>query len=542
MNPSEAGAAVVLHRLPSFHLSAALTETMPPGAQSDKTMLSDYCWLAVVRGQGTIAINSKLHPLYAGVCLMMRPGSVVRTEAASAEALLLYRLHFIVDDPGGRGANGSGAAEELLGLGEVRFQQLHLLAEFMEELAAGAAQTDPLGTFRANIRFQELLADLFEQNRPGDSEQTAIRTVEQTIVVMHRSFREVLSIDQLARDAGVGRAKYNSLFKSITGSTPIDYLTQLRINRAKTLLQQPGSRLKDVAAEAGFQDEYYFSRRFKMTVGMSPKRYANRYARQPRIVSLQYLGELLSLGVKPVGTNESLLHAFPAEAKGVAGIGEPFDADFVLRLKPDLILLPSFLPKDWHETIAKLAPVAEIDWFDDVYARMNKIGALLDRRKEAEAWIGRYEAKSERTREFIAPYVSPGESATAFIYDGKHRKLFIYGRYNFGHTLYRALRFAPPDKLRKLMERDKRLRWTHIEPEAMQEYAGDRVFLLVTEDDAAQKWARAMLGSTAWTRLPAVRNGRAYVVPCKWGLYDPLTLDHHLDEMAELLTNSAGGW
>jgi iron complex transport system substrate-binding protein len=423
----------------------------------------------------------------------------------------------------------------LLCTGEVSFQPFWRLAEFLEDLYRNRYSGGALESFRMNVRFQEMIAILLEQNRTGKPKADALQAVERTIAYMHRSYDENISIEQLVQEAGISRWQYNALFKSLTGTTPIDYLTELRINRAKSLLLLPGQQLKDVSARAGFRDEYYFSRRFKQTVGISPKQYAQANARQPRILSLQYLGEVLSLGIKPVGANQSLLKQFHHEAGGVHGIEEPLDAETILKLKPDLILFPNFAPRQLVEQFAKVAPAVEVNWHDDVYSRLTKLGELLGRRKEARNWISRYEAKAKRTRELLASYVHASETATAFIYDGSHRKLFVYGAHNFGHTLYRALHFDPPDKVKTLMGQHKSFRWTAIDLESMADYAGDRIFLAVTEDEPALEWARGFVTSEHWRKLPAVQNGRSYVVEHKWGLYDPITLESHLDEMVRLL-------
>ncbi|MDF2660826.1 MAG: hypothetical protein K0Q94_3617 [Paenibacillus sp.] len=517
-----------------FHLSAVQFTSLLSGARTDKMLLSTYCLLTTMKGQGTISIDGVRRPLLPGQCFVLDPGMIIELESAESNVLDAYRVYFEADAPGDSSCTRE-TVEELLCTGEVRFQPFWRMAEFVEQLYRNRHHNGALESFKSNVRFQEIVASLLEQNRPGVSREDAAQAVNRTIAYMHRSYHEEISIEQMAQDAGISRWQYNALFKSLTGTTPIDYLTELRINRAKALLVMPGQQLKDIAARAGFRDEYYFSRRFKQTVGMSPKHYAHSNMSEPRILTLQYLAEVLSLGIKPVGTYQALLDRFQAEADGVQGIEEPFETETMLKLKPDLIILPSFIPRQQFKQFAKVAPAVQFDWFDDIYDRLTKIGELLGRQKEAKRWIESYEAKAERTRELLASHVRAGETATAFIYDTSHRKLFVYGAHNFGYTLYRALHFAPPEKVKSLIGKHRTFRWTAIEPEAIGDYAGDRVFLALPSDELALEWARNMLNSKLWRSLPAVRNGRAYIVEHKWGLYDPITLESHLDEMVRLL-------
>lgn len=522
-------------RPPSFLLSAVQATSLSPGTRADKKLLDVYCLLVTMEGQGALTIDEVRHPLFPGTCFLLVPGAVVGMEAAEASGLDAYRVYFEASMTGERQTGREHADKLLLCPGEVVFQPFRQMAEQVEQLYRGRLGGDMLELFKLQIRFQDMLASLLEQNRPGASSEDAKQAVNRTISYMHRHYAEPITIEQLAKDAGIGRWQYNVLFKSLTGVTPIDYLTELRINRAKALLALPGRPLKDVAARVGFRDEYYLSRRFKQTVGLSPKQYASSRAREPRIVTQQYLGELLSLGIKPVGTNEILLSRFRAMADGVQGIEEPFEPESMVALKPDLIIMPSFVPEQQMKRIAKVAPAVEFSWDDDIGVRLTKIGELLGRRKEARQWIERYEAKAQRTRARLKPHVRPGETAAAFIYDASSRKLFVYGAYNFGYTLYRALRFAPPDKVRALIGASSSFHWAAIEPEAIGEYAGDRIFLALAPDEESQEWARNMQSSKPWRNLTAVRNGRAYMVEPVWGMYDPLTLESHLDEMVRLL-------
>jgi two-component system response regulator YesN len=63
------------------------------------------------------------------------------------------------------------------------------------------------------------------------------------------------------------------LFLKEVGTTPLQYLTEKRINHAKQLLEtryETSTTIKEIADKAGFNDQYYFSRAFKKVTGKSP--------------------------------------------------------------------------------------------------------------------------------------------------------------------------------------------------------------------------------------------------------------------------------
>jgi transcriptional regulator GlxA family with amidase domain len=79
-----------------------------------------------------------------------------------------------------------------------------------------------------------------------------------------------LSIPQLAQQLKVGYRWFRRAFVQHTGLSPHQYLLDVRLARARELLAQTALTTKEVAAQAGFKDEHYFSRLFHAKVGSAP--------------------------------------------------------------------------------------------------------------------------------------------------------------------------------------------------------------------------------------------------------------------------------
>jgi AraC-like DNA-binding protein len=85
---------------------------------------------------------------------------------------------------------------------------------------------------------------------------------------------ERISLDDLAREAGVSRFHFARQFRLSTGESPMGYLRRVRIERSKSILQSRETTIAEVAATLGFSDQSHFTRTFGRLVGVSPGSFA----------------------------------------------------------------------------------------------------------------------------------------------------------------------------------------------------------------------------------------------------------------------------
>lgn len=99
---------------------------------------------------------------------------------------------------------------------------------------------------------------------------------ELVIVNLETNFAESVSLDELTGIAGMPKRSFQRTFQLATGSTPIDYLIQVRINRAARSLCDSRESVTNIAFDVGFSDSNYFSRQFRKLMGVSPRDYRRR--------------------------------------------------------------------------------------------------------------------------------------------------------------------------------------------------------------------------------------------------------------------------
>lgn len=87
---------------------------------------------------------------------------------------------------------------------------------------------------------------------------------------------EEISLNTVAASVNMSPSYFSSVFSQEAGQTYIEYLTSVRMDKAKELLLYSSMRISDIGYEVGYKDAHYFSYIFKKTQGCSPKEYRTR--------------------------------------------------------------------------------------------------------------------------------------------------------------------------------------------------------------------------------------------------------------------------
>jgi len=127
--------------------------------------------------------------------------------------------------------------------------------------------------FHVRAVFYQLVYELLRQLhsrqiplQPGD-------LVAQAQYYIEENYAKPLTLDLLAEQLDSSPRHLSRLFKQQTGSSPIDYMLSLRIEKAKELLVATEASLQEIAENIGYPDRYYFAKMFKKYTGIAPIRY-----------------------------------------------------------------------------------------------------------------------------------------------------------------------------------------------------------------------------------------------------------------------------
>jgi len=97
--------------------------------------------------------------------------------------------------------------------------------------------------------------------------------IRRAIVYLDKHYNETVSVERLAALANYTEVQFRRLFKELTQLTPSEYVMNVRLNAAKTLLSTTDKLITSIAAETGFYDHAHFIRSFRTATGQTPAAY-----------------------------------------------------------------------------------------------------------------------------------------------------------------------------------------------------------------------------------------------------------------------------
>ena len=146
--------------------------------------------------------------------------------------------------------------------------------EYFEQIHAVGRADDLSDTEkhdRAALVFHQLLQYLYSQFYR--SEHTRSDETVRMKDYIHSHITQPITLQELEDTVALSESQIIRIFKKDLGVTPYDYILDIKLKQAKSLLQNTALMVKDVAFSLGFNDEHYFSYLFRQKTGKTPTAY-----------------------------------------------------------------------------------------------------------------------------------------------------------------------------------------------------------------------------------------------------------------------------
>lgn len=245
-------------------------------------------------------------------------------------------------------------------------------------------------------------------------------------------------------------------------------------------------------------------------------------ANPQRVVVLSsFVGNVMKLGITPVGVDTWSMKnpRWKGKLKETSEVSEE-NLEKIIELNPDLIIGLSTTKN--VDKLKKIAPTVTFTYGKIDYLQQHiEIGKLLNKEKEATAWVKEFKEQAGKVGQKIQAKI--GKDATVTVVENFNKQLYVFGT-NFGRgteILYQGMGLNMP---KKVEESATKSGYYAISPEVLPEFAGD--YLIISKYDDT---VNAYMESNSYKNIPAVKNGRAFVVNAREFYFnDPLTLDYQL--------------
>lgn len=273
---------------------------------------------------------------------------------------------------------------------------------------------------------------------------------------------------------------------------------------------------------------YYESIRGKIELPDQPTRVV--------VANRDYVGDLLALGIQPVGASSTLLFdtSYYIELlEGVADIGADGSVSLekILELEPELILT---YQDDAYESFSKIAPTILIPYGTyDYNDRLLEFGKIMGKEEEAQQRLDEFHQRIDEKKAELGSSLSP--DARVAILEITDKDLYLFGKTygRGGEILYNQLGLSAPEKVEEATEENG---WASLSFESVPEYLEEADYILLGVREAGMSRKTDIEVSPLWMNLPAVQAGRVYEYDLnEFYFQDVIALEHQLELLADFL-------
>ncbi|WP_338557072.1 AraC family transcriptional regulator [Paenibacillus sp. KS-LC4] len=229
-----------------------------------------------LRGHAIFEFNGTAYEVAPGSVVHGGAGMLLKLEVAEAEDFQFVLIHYRSTLPD-------------LSAGKIHYAETHYLSEYgsntrmvelLQRLCEVSALAGQMNMLREKELFYSIMNEWLVSVRSHSTNENG-KMVEQALDYIHHHYMEPLTAAGLAELHSMGKKQFAYAFHKYSGRSPIDYLIEHRMKRAKYLLTTSNCSVSSVARNVGYEDAHYFSRLFRKHSGCSPSMFRQSLGNNP---------------------------------------------------------------------------------------------------------------------------------------------------------------------------------------------------------------------------------------------------------------------
>lgn len=241
--------------------------------------LQHHEMIFVCEGNGHIVVGGNRYPMKKGMLFYIPPGVQMTIEPRAQNPEHYMTVHFsgsrMVLDPDGRWK----CRENIRTLHQPPAQKITdyaPVAELFEKLLDTWNDKGPGYEFIAGTYLRQLLILVSQNDKEQNKNHAVSLQIDRIIEYMRQNINRKITLEELSGIAGLSTFYLSRAFKDATGYPIIAYFNKMKTDKAKEMLIEGNKKVKEVAYELGYTNEFYFSRIFKRIEGLSPSEFYSK--------------------------------------------------------------------------------------------------------------------------------------------------------------------------------------------------------------------------------------------------------------------------